>query len=953
MASIDQVVQLIFKGVDQASGTINGIAKPLAGIANAMLVAETAALALGAAIGVKAVQESVKFQDSLYLVQKQLGENGPSIEQARQDIEGLALQYGINANDVAQSVADFLAAGYDYETSAKLVATSTQLMIAGQLEAQFATDAIKKSLAGFRVPANEAAAGAEKVGDVLNKIGDISSGKFEEIVQGFQRISPTAKDAGLSMEETASAIAVLVDVFGSGEIAATALKSGLLSLLDPSKEAKETLDKLGVTTTDNNGQLKQSKEILQDLAGKWGTLTDAQKQQTAAIIFGKDQAGAMSALLGDWGKQQKYVAQLVDETTGAVGSMAREVEGKSKLMSQSIAATNEAWRQLLENLGRKLTTGDDLNGLVKSVGDIGIALKSVVNGGGLDPLVDLVKRQAAKITETFTAIAENLPAAFEKVDWSGLITSLEGLQGEIGGVLDAFFGAIDLTTVDGLASAIQTVINTFKILTQITTGIVAEFKPFAAAIGETVQEFNNLDDASKADFGSFLGQMKAIADAGILVVATLIAIGRTGADVGDVLGRAFDGLSVPLYAFKSILASIEVGFIELEIAAAKFGLGAAKLDLSTSFSDEGQAKAQATIDAQIDRIKRLEIQLDSAKTAAQDTSDTLGAKMANAIDGTSKKMEKVKQSLIVFKQTVKDTSGNIVLLAKDIRNVEDATDSTRKSILANNSQMMDWSNGIQYAKAATIAWGKEIKGLPPLKPPEGVTKAIGEFQAGGKAAGVYATAVDGVSTVYRQVGSETVKASGAFAAVADKTADASNALDELTKSGKLSTDQLIEVTKTANDFEVKMGEIASNERIMNIQAAASIKTSQLETDADRVKSTFASIDSTVQSTGDLLGSLFGNLADADRWTQLNIEKQIAIENQRRQEALDIQKKLAEAEIERVQAQIAALNRGDALIKIEGGSLAPELEAFMWKILSLIRARANAEFSEYLLGVGAA
>jgi len=74
---------------------------------------------------------------------------------------------------------------------------------------------------------------------------------------------------------------------------------------------------------------------------------------------------------------------------------------------------------------------------------------------------------------------------------------------------------------------------------------------------------------------------------------------------------------------------------------------------------------------------------------------------------------------------------------------------------------------------------------------------------------------------------------------------------------------------------------------------------------------------------------------------------------RRQEALDLQKKMAEAEIARVEAQTRALDRGDALIKIEGNGLKPELEAFMWKILDLIRVKVSAEFQQYLLGVGVA
>ena len=147
-----------------------------------------------------------------------------------------------------------------------------------------------------------------------------------------------------------------------------------------------------------------------------------------------------------------------------------------------------------------------------------------------------------------------------------------------------------------------------------------------------------------------------------------------------------------------------------------------------------------------------------------------------------------------------------------------------------------------------------------------------------------------------------------------------------------------------------MEKIASNERIKNIEAIVSLNVEQLKADVERVKAAFASIDTTIESTGDLLGSLFGNLTGTDDpYKELRIKEQIDIENKRRQEALDIQKKLAEAEIERINAQTRALDAGDAILTIQADGLEPHLEAFMWEILKKIRARVNAEFSEFLLG----
>lgn len=1009
MASISSVIDIIFNATNNASreidrlagdlgkldANVQGIAAPFADLANGLLKAEAAALAFGAAVAVLAVRETVKFQDSLYLVNKQLGDSGVSIDQARKDIEALGLTYGTNANEVAKSVAGFLAAGFDYQTSARLVETSTQLMIAGELEASFAVDAINKSLAGFRIPAEDAAESATKIGDILNKIGDISSGKFEEIVQGFSRISPTAKDAGLSMEETAAIIASLVDIFGSGEIAATALKSGLLSLLNPSNEAQAALTALGVASQDGNGELRSSKDLLVDLAGKWNTLTDAQKQQTAAILFGKDQAGAMSAVLGDWAKVQGYVTQLVDKTTGAVGSMAREVQGKLALISSSIDKANESWRQFLENLGAKIVSGDGLNSLIGNLGAVGIAFKDVVNQGGFDPLIDLLKSQATRISATVESIARNLPAAFEGLDWSGLLDSLNDLSGTVGDLFRSFFGEIDLTTVDGLTKALQTVTNTFEALTRVVNGIVSEFNPLFAAIGETIRHFNDLDDASKLEFGQTLGGMKLLVDAGTGLGLALIAIGRAGLDMSTVLDAVFGGAKIAVNALQLGFETLALGVIKTSQVALEAGLALYKLN---PFGDDS-----AIADAE-SKIKALQGTADIVFESMDRNAQELRAGWNQATGEATDKTEVLRQKLDAGEASLRSTGAaaraagqDFWQLSNDIDDAIDGVNQTLKNLsnLKIDAPTVDWGddpfgvleeeynnlklgfvgNPFEDAMDGVTAFGQAAEDAAfgtnefvsvANKLDESIKKTNPQIERTGvtfeavepKIRKVYDGFGNLISTVtdFEPVGK---RLSGGLSILgdstgkaADKTKEAKDQLDALTQSGKLSVDQLLELTKTTNDFKVQMEEIASNERIKTIEATISLKTAGLEADMERVKAAFASIDNTISSTGDLLGSLFGNFADTeDRYKQLEIQEQIDLENKRRQEALEIQKKLAEAEIERIEAQTASLNRGDALIQIDGTGLEPELEAFMWKILGAIRVRANAELADYLLGMG--
>lgn len=906
MASVTDIIQIIIEAEDRASATLKGIGDsvdsfasgigrvtgPLASLTDGILKVDAAVVAVGAAFVGLALNESAKFADSLYLIDKQLSDTGPGLDEARAKVEELGLAYGINANEIARSMAGFLAAGNDFANSASLVETSTKLMIAGELEASFATDAITKSLAGFRVPAEDAAEGAVKVGDTLNKIGDISSGKFDEIVQGFARLAPTARDAGLSMEETAAMVAVLVDKFGSGEIAATALKSGFLSLLDPSKGASEELDRLKIKLEDATGAIRPAKDIMADLAKATQGQTDSQRLQTTAIIFGKEQAGAMNAILGDWAKSQDYLAQMMDKTTGAAGSMDREVRGKLELISTSADRAGEAWRQFLERVGTRISDDGSIQKLVDNVGSLGIAFKTAAASGALDPLIGVLQSQARTLSEIVEAVARNLPAALERINWSGATAAF----GKLGASVSAIFDGIDLNTPEGLAKAIQAIVDTGESLIRITAGIVDGLKPFIRGLAEIVDQVNSSDDATKQWAGEILGLAKGIN----MILPAMSALGDGLSAVGAGLGA--------LGAAKAIGTLTELGGASsaaVATLAGKAGLvgaaGAAGYAVGTTLADG--------IDAGV-----------SALTGSQ---TSLGSWIYDLVNGA----EDIESSTAMAGTALAKTGDAATAAGAGFEKAKtpaQALAATQKDLITANDLMVD---GLLQGVIKTEQLAKT----------QGALVTVYDNQ--GNAIEKVKLATGGLAQVIRD-------ADGNIVGYSQTLGKATEKLDKNAEATK-------KVVKESDEYRIKIAEIDATIKKAQLEAYVTIKTTQLQTDADRVKSTFESLDNTITNTGDLLGSLFDSFVQAgslrDKWA---IEDQIKKENKRRQDALDLQKQLTQAEIERIRAQTESLARGDATIKIDGTGLEPELEAFMWQILKRIRVRANAEFSDYLLGMAA-
>lgn len=161
------------------------------------------------------------------------------------------------------------------------------------------------------------------------------------------------------------------------------------------------------------------------------------------------------------------------------------------------------------------------------------------------------------------------------------------------------------------------------------------------------------------------------------------------------------------------------------------------------------------------------------------------------------------------------------------------------------------------------------------------------------------------------------------------------------------------VTETES-FQAKMEEIASDERIKNIEAFVTLNVAQLETDSKRAIAIIDGINQTIKSTGDVISSgldALSGVSGSYAHRQLRvIEEQLDAEKKYRKEALDEQKKLTAAEVDLLRAKKSAVERGDSIIKVDGSGLAPHLEAFMWETLKAIQVRANADGAEFLLGL---
>lgn len=160
----------------------------------------------------------------------------------------------------------------------------------------------------------------------------------------------------------------------------------------------------------------------------------------------------------------------------------------------------------------------------------------------------------------------------------------------------------------------------------------------------------------------------------------------------------------------------------------------------------------------------------------------------------------------------------------------------------------------------------------------------------------------------------------------------------------------VEAAKGIEKIAEAGDKIDLKEKLALIDSQTQVAVASIKAGAEQMSAAFESVNTGIESTGELLGSLFDNLGEADNFREMfQIEDQIKLENERRTKELELQEKLTKATIDELKARQQMMKSGGALITVNGDGLQPHLEAFMWEILEAIQVRVNADGYEMLLG----
>lgn len=340
----------------------------------------TAAGLAVAAFGVAAVKMAADFDQQMSTVQANTGATSAQMDQLRAAAIEAGASTVYSASDSADAINDLGKAGMSVTdiltgglTGALNLAASDGMAVGD------AAEYMANALSMFHLKGSQ----ASQVADTLAAGAGKAVGNVSDFGEALNNCGAQANSFGMNVQETTGVLALFAQNGTIGAEAGTQLNSMLMKLAAPSAEASNTMKELGISAYDAQHHFVGMANFAGQLQKAEKNLTDEQRNQANATIFGSYAIKAANYLYeaGESG---------VNKWTKAVS--------ESGYAAEQAAAKNNNLKGDLENLGGSMES------LMISVGEGAQGpLRKMVHG--LDTLVDAFAGLPSGAQQTIVAMA--------------------------------------------------------------------------------------------------------------------------------------------------------------------------------------------------------------------------------------------------------------------------------------------------------------------------------------------------------------------------------------------------------------------------------------------------------------------------------------------------------------------------------------------------------------------
>lgn len=529
--------------------------KSLAGNAAAAGAAGVGVATAGTMAGVKLLMPGYEFAQKNSELQAVLGvdKQSPEMQALRKQARQLGDNTAASADDAAGAQIIIAKSGGDAAAIQAATPVTLNMALSNKRTMEENAALLTGMKSAFQLSNDKVA----HIGDVLSMTMNKTAADFDGMSDALTYAAPVAKNAGVSIEETAAMVGALHDSRITGSMAGTGSRAVMSRLQAPTGKAYDAIKELGVKTSDSKGNTRPIFSILKEMQRSFekNNLGTGQRAEYMKTIFGEEASSAAAVLMtaASTGK--------LDKLTAAFKASDGKTEELVKVMQDNLGGDFKEFQSAYEAVGTDLFDQQEgsLRKLTQTATQYVLRLDGwIQKNKGLATTLGVVVGGALALTGVMGGIGL---IAWPVVMGINAIIAAAGVLGvvfsTVGGAIVTAIGAISLPVlaVAGAVVAGALLIRKYwepigAFFSGVVEGLKAAFAPVGAMFSPLAPVFDAIAEKLGVVcqwFKDLLAPVKATQD-------TLDSCKNVGVAFGQALA---DALLTPLNLFNSLSGKVD------------------------------------------------------------------------------------------------------------------------------------------------------------------------------------------------------------------------------------------------------------------------------------------------------------------------------------------------------------------------------------------------------------
>ncbi|KXZ22298.1 phage tail tape measure protein [Bacillus nakamurai] len=318
----------------------------------------------GAISGLKEmVSQAVEIDTLMTNIRRVMNEPDYKYNELLQESINLGDSLSNKFTDILQMTGDFGRMGFDESELSTLTKTAQVLQNVSDLTPDDTVNTLTAAMLNFNIAANDSISIADKLNEVDNNYAVTTL----DLANSIRKAGSTASTFGVELNDLIGyTTAIASTTRESGNIVGNSLKT-IFARIGNNDSSIKALEQIGISVKTASGEAKSASDLINELAEKWNTLSDAQKQNTSIGVAGIYQLSRFNALMNNfsisqnaattaansagsaWSEQQKYADSLqarLNRLSNAFTEMS--VASSEAFISDSIVVFADALKGLMQ-----------------------------------------------------------------------------------------------------------------------------------------------------------------------------------------------------------------------------------------------------------------------------------------------------------------------------------------------------------------------------------------------------------------------------------------------------------------------------------------------------------------------------------------------------------------------------------------------------------------------------